>query len=78
MIEAGHKGRLLGALSNRRKKEDSIRLCKLWAKETFSNMSERDFFMSGITLYWAEGSKSSKSNLSFVNSDPDMIVFMHK
>jgi len=30
----------------------------------------------GAALYWAEGSKGSK--LSFVNSDPQMILFMYR
>jgi transposase len=36
---------------------------------------EDRFFVAGLCLYWAEGSKRS-SSASFVNSDPKMIKFM--
>lgn len=39
------------------------------------HLSNREFFVSGIALYWAEGSKKS-GELSFCNSDPKIIQFM--
>lgn len=78
MIKAGHKGRILGALTNRHKKENSILTCNTWAKEIISSLSERDMLIAGVSLYWAEGSKSMNGNLSFVNSDPKMVLFMYK
>lgn len=40
-------------------------------------MSERELFLVGVGLYWAEGSKSKtysrRERVTFVNSDPDMI-----
>ncbi|MFF8452021.1 hypothetical protein ACF06Q_30660 [Streptomyces leeuwenhoekii] len=40
-------------------------------------MSERDLFMSGVALYWAEGAKDKpyarRENVQFVNSDPGVI-----
>ena len=32
----------------------------------------------GTALYWGEGSKTDNSKLAFINSDPDMIVFMKR
>lgn len=37
-------------------------------------LSENTMFMSGLMLYWAEGSKSNGP--SFANSDPNMIKFI--
>ena len=78
MLDAGHTGRLKGAESNHKKKIASIELGKVWAKDQFGYLSKREFFIAGIALYWAEGSKSYNNQLSFINSDPEMIIFMHK
>lgn len=44
-------------------------------------MTDRELFLLGVGLYWAEGSKRKPHNpqerVTFVNSDPDMIsVFL--
>lgn len=78
MIQRGHRGRLLGAFTNRRKKEISVESSKKWASELFGQISERDFLLIGIALYWGEGSKSDGGHLSFANSDSSMILFMYK
>ncbi|SCK10490.1 hypothetical protein [Streptomyces sp. WMMB 322] len=47
------------------------------ARQDVGPLSERDLFLLGVGLYWAEGTKSKPYRLSeavtFVNSDPDMI-----
>ena len=45
-----------------------------------NKMSQDSLFLIGIILYWAEGTKSEKSNagLSFSNSDPAMIAYFIK
>lgn len=52
------------------------------AKLQIGNISDRELFLLGIALYWAEGSKekeyTSGSPLKFANSDPDMIKFFLK
>lgn len=40
------------------------------AYELLGTLNERDLFLLGSALYWAEG---SKKDLSFCNSDPEMI-----
>ncbi|PIQ91979.1 MAG: hypothetical protein COV70_01600 [Parcubacteria group bacterium CG11_big_fil_rev_8_21_14_0_20_39_22] len=73
-----YKGRMLGAEMNREKKRKNISESKRWAKEVFYKFSERDMLIAGISLYWAEGSKTeTTSGFLFVNSDPAMIKFMH-
>ncbi|NOY35928.1 MAG: hypothetical protein GXP44_03395 [bacterium] len=75
-IKAGHKGRMMGAEMNRRKKEEAIALYRQSAKKEIGKLSKRDFLIAGIALYWGEGSKNNK--FTFVNSDPEMILFMFK
>ncbi|MGY6020248.1 hypothetical protein [Streptomyces spinosirectus] len=51
------------------------------AAEEVGDLSDRDLFMAGVALYWAEGQKSKpyqrREVVNFVNSDPDVIqVFL--
>lgn len=40
-------------------------------------LTNKEFFISGLALYWAEGFKNlSEGRIGFCNSDPRMIVFM--
>jgi hypothetical protein len=78
MIKAGHKGRMLGAEMNKKKKADAIAFYRKSGKNDIGNFEKRDFLMAGLGLYWGEGSKTDHGNLSFTNSDPDAIVFMYK
>ncbi|PIY59311.1 hypothetical protein COY96_02530 [Candidatus Wolfebacteria bacterium CG_4_10_14_0_8_um_filter_37_11] len=75
-IAAGQKGRLIGAEMNKKKKESNIIFYKNQGRRDISRLSKRDFLIAGIGLYWGEGSKNGK--LNFVNSDPDLILFMFK
>lgn len=78
MIKAGHKGRMLGAEMNRKKKTDAIAFYRKSGKNDIVSLSKRELFISGVALYWAEGVKASQSRLAFVNSDPKLILFMYK
>jgi transcriptional regulator with XRE-family HTH domain len=51
------------------------------AAEEVGDLSDRDLFMAGVALYWAEGQKSKpyqrREVVNFVNSDPAVIqVFL--
>ncbi|OPG02894.1 hypothetical protein B1R27_30535 [Streptomyces sp. GKU 895] len=50
---------------------------KAAASAQFGEMSDRDLFIAGVALYWAEGSKDKvyarRENVLFVNSDPGVI-----
>lgn len=72
-IDAGNYGRMLGAESNRKKKQENIALQEKIARESLGNLTDRDKMMLGIGLYWGEGAKSY--NTAIVNSDPDLILF---
>ncbi|MFJ4870656.1 hypothetical protein [Streptomyces sp. NPDC088757] len=61
---------------SRREEERQIR--KALARDQIGTMTERELFLVGVGLYWAEGSKSKpyarREVVTFVNSDPDMII----
>jgi hypothetical protein len=76
MIKAGHKGRMLGAEMNKKKKADAIAFYRKSGKNDIVSLSERELFVSGVALYWAEGVKAQQSRLAFVNSDPRLILLM--
>ena len=51
------------------------------ARQEIGSMSDRELFLTGVGLYWAEGTKDKpyarRENVTFVNSDPGMIqVFL--
>ncbi|MFI1932545.1 hypothetical protein [Streptomyces sp. NPDC020330] len=57
------------------------RAAKQKAADEIGSMSDRELFLLGVGLYWAEGSKSkpyrTQERVTFVNSDPSMIeVFL--
>jgi predicted transcriptional regulator len=79
MIKSSMVGRLRGAETNHKKKLNTISEAKKWAEEIYYGCANRDLLISGIALYWAEGSKSESTNrFVFVNSDPKMILVMVK
>ncbi|MET7788824.1 hypothetical protein ABZS93_19775 [Streptomyces sp900116325] len=59
--------------SREKEREETKRL----AREAVGDLSDRELFLAGVTLYWAEGSKdkaySRRESLQFINSDPNVI-----
>lgn len=78
MIKAGHKGRMLGAEMNRKKKADAIAFFRESGKNDIVSLSQRELFLAGVALYWVEGVKAAQTRLAFVNSDPKLIRFMYR
>ncbi len=60
-----------------RQREIERQQTKLSAAREIGAMTDRELFLVGVGLYWAEGTKSKPHRLSeavvFINSDPDMI-----
>ncbi|NTW27462.1 MAG: hypothetical protein HGA36_03990 [Candidatus Moranbacteria bacterium] len=52
------------------------------ARSEVKKISQKELWLIGIALYWAEGSKQKETNVSqgvsFGNSDPQMILLFHK
>ncbi len=74
-IKGTELGRLKGALMQKNRRLDLIEKRKKEGMDRLRNISDNEFFIAGIALYWAEGSKKNRK-LHLCNSDPDMIVFM--
>ena len=61
--------------SNRIKEENEINRTE--GSDLIGRISSRELLIIGTALYWGEGTKSennSNKNLSFANSDPDMVA----
>lgn len=62
-------------------RDEERRRTKEAARRGIGHLSDRELFLLGVGLYWAEGSKDKpydrRENVTFVNSDPGMIqVFL--
>ncbi|MFE0736119.1 hypothetical protein [Streptomyces sp. NPDC058855] len=61
-----------------RRREEERQARKEAARREIGAMTERELFLVGVGLYWAEGSKSKpyarREAVTFVNSDPHMIL----
>jgi len=69
------KGSIIAAMNKIKIREDiTERLMKEGEKEA-GKISQRDRFITGVALYFAEGDKSSE-HIGFSNSDPRAIKFM--
>ncbi|GAA3063569.1 hypothetical protein GCM10017562_31360 [Streptomyces roseofulvus] len=60
-----------------RRREEERRATKSAAAEEIGALSERELFLLGVGLYWAEGTKDKpharRERVTFVNSDPGMV-----
>lgn len=62
-------------LTKTRKKKERIDTVYAAASQKIGNLSEREFFLAGLLLYWAEGTKASSSLVCMTNTDPSMLMF---
>jgi len=77
MRSAGEKSRQKGAWTNKKKAKDRINKIQEIAESQFAQYVLDPLFVTGVALYWAEGSKKSKY-FQFMNSDPKLIQLMLK
>ncbi|MFJ8110281.1 hypothetical protein [Streptomyces sp. NPDC096132] len=61
------------------RREEERQHVKAVAKQAVGDLSDREVFLAGVALYWAEGAKdksySRRERLHFINSDPNVISF---
>jgi len=76
-LKGSERGRIIGAKKLQEKRLREIELLNLSGKKDVGDLSKRDRFLIGVSLYAAEGVKSDH-NVEFSNSDPRMISFMMK
>lgn len=61
--------------TKRKKKEKRLNGFYQKQKRVIFPLSKRELYLSGLFLYWGEGSKGQLTNLSISNSDPSIIIF---
>ena len=74
-IKGGELGRLKGSLMQKNRRLDLIKKREVEGCEQLKNISDKEFFVAGVALYWGEGSKK-KREFYICNSDPKLINFM--
>lgn len=76
--QAGRElGRLKVALIQMEKRLKRIENAKQAGIRMIACLNERELFLAGLALYWAEGGKSLKNKrVEFCNSDPRMVKFL--
>ncbi|WP_328506998.1 helix-turn-helix domain-containing protein [Streptomyces sp. NBC_00391] len=61
------------------RREEERQHTKATARQAVGDLSDREVFLAGVVLYWAEGAKdksySRRERLHFINSDPNVISF---
>lgn len=73
------KGRMIAAERLRERRLREVELLRKEGIEEIGKLNRRDLFIGGVVAYWSEGETYPGSdNLSFINSDPKMILFMLK
>lgn len=69
------KGSIVAAQNKIRQRESITRKLKEEGSREIGNLTKRDRFIIGISIYAGEGGKTDR-DISFVNSDPKLIKFM--
>ncbi|MFF6872128.1 helix-turn-helix domain-containing protein [Streptomyces sp. NPDC007910] len=77
--EEERRARMNAGLARLRATQDEERQeTKRLAHESVGALSDRELFIAGVTLYWAEGTKDKtyrrREVLQFINSDPNVIT----
>lgn len=61
--------------TTQRKREARMLLSYHKAKKEIRTLSKRELFLTGLFLYWGEGTKSTRGTVGLSNTDPTMILF---
>lgn len=72
--EGSYRGRLLGSKTTQTRRASEIREIKEKARSEINSLTQNEFKIAGLMLYWAEGAKSRYVDIT--NSDPSLIKFM--
>jgi hypothetical protein len=71
-----------GAMVRKKQRIESSLKIFLESEKQIKKLSDREFWLIGTALYWAEGSKEKEykpgSGMDFTNSDPKMVRFFVK
>lgn len=72
-----HEGRLKGLEKIRQKRINEVETLKKEGIKEIGKLSKRDFFITGIAMYWSEGYNAPVNyEVGFTNSDPKINFLM--
>lgn len=74
--EGSYRSGFAGAKANQRRRAAEIEAIKVKARSEVPELSQKELWVAGLMLYWAEGSKGTRVEIT--NSDPSLIRFMMK
>ena len=69
-----YRNRLKGSKVNQSRRAEEVAAIKAAARSEVLELSNRELWVAGLMLYWAEGSKTH--SVCLTNSDPKMVHFM--
>lgn len=76
-LSGSYKGRMIAVEKLRRQRLRETSVLKREGLKEVGKLNRRDLFIAGIGMYWSEGENCQGSEqVSFVNSDYKMILFM--
>ena len=73
LVAGGHKGRLISALLQKKRRLEKIETENQRGERQFTTLTPKELQIAGLCLYWAEGSKKSRT-IVICNSDPNIIL----
>jgi len=62
----------------REKRDEKNKIAYENIKKRIGNISDREFLIAGLFLYWAEGSKTKTFSIGLTNTNPAMLVLFIK
>ena len=72
--ENWYRNRLKGSKTIQRRRAEEIRNIKAKAQAEVPHLTQKELWLAGLMLYWAEGGKKQK--VEFSNSEPNAVRFM--
>lgn len=74
-LKGAERGRLKSALLQKERRLKNMEEFRRVGIKTIGSLTEREFLLTGLALYWGEGSKKDR-RVEICNSDPKMIQFL--
>lgn len=76
LLKGREKSRCAGAKAQQIKRIKRTEEIMIAGKKEFYLLIKNPLFLSGLSLYWAEGDKNRSEKVKFTNSDETMIILM--
>lgn len=73
-LKGAERGRLKSVLLQKEKRLKNMEAYKIMGIKTVGSLTDREFLIAGLALYWGDGSKKDRK-VELCNSDPAIIQF---